>query len=36
MHFHQASDTPDTIDPEILRAVARYVLALVWHLANDP
>jgi hypothetical protein len=35
-HFHQASDTPDTIDPEILGSVARYVLALVWHLANDP
>ncbi len=34
-HFHQAGDTPDTIDPEILRSAARYVLACAWHLAND-
>jgi Zn-dependent M28 family amino/carboxypeptidase len=35
-HFHQPSDTADTINPEILRAVARYVLALTWQLANAP
>jgi hypothetical protein len=35
-HFHQPSDTADTIDPEILKSVARYVLALAWQLANAP
>ena len=35
-HFHQPTDTPDTIDPEILKSVARYVLALTWQLANAP
>ena len=35
-HFHQPTDTADTIDPEILRTVARYVLALTWQLANEP
>jgi len=34
-HFHQPSDTANTIDPEILRTVARYVLALAWQLANE-
>ena len=34
-HFHQAGDTVDTINPDILQAVARYVLALTWQLAND-
>ncbi len=34
LHFHQPTDTADTIDPEILQAVARYVLALAWQLAN--
>jgi hypothetical protein len=33
-HFHQPTDTADTIDPEILQTVARYVLALAWQLAN--
>jgi peptidase M28-like protein len=33
-HFHQPSDTPDTLRPEILEAAARYVLALTWRLAN--
>ncbi|MBW8065513.1 MAG: M28 family peptidase [Nitrospira sp.] len=33
-HFHQPSDRADTIQPEILEAVARYVLTLTWHLAN--
>jgi Peptidase family M28 len=35
-NFHQASDTVDTINPEILQSVARYVLALAWYLANQP
>ena len=37
-HFHQPTDTADTINPEILQTVARYVLALTWQLANalDP
>ena len=34
-HFHQAGDTADTINPDILQTVARYVLALTWRLAND-
>ena len=34
-HFHQPSDTAETIDPDILRSVARYVLALTWQLANE-
>jgi hypothetical protein len=35
-HFHQPTDTADTINPEILQTVARYVLALTWQLANAP
>jgi Zn-dependent M28 family amino/carboxypeptidase len=35
-HFHQPTDTADTINPEILRTVARYVLTLTWQLANAP
>jgi Zn-dependent M28 family amino/carboxypeptidase len=35
-NFHQPTDTADTVDPEILQAVARYVLALTWQLANIP
>ncbi|HSQ50345.1 MAG TPA: M28 family peptidase [Nitrospiraceae bacterium] len=35
-HFHQTTDTAETINPEILRTVARYVLALTWQLANAP
>jgi len=35
-HFHQPTDTADTISPEILQTVARYVLALTWQLANAP
>ncbi len=35
-HFHQPSDTADTIDPEILKTVARYVLAVTWQLAYEP
>ena len=33
-HFHQPTDTADTINPEILQTVAQYVLALAWQLAN--
>jgi hypothetical protein len=33
-HVHQPTDTADTINPEILRGIARYVLALTWQLAN--
>ncbi len=35
-HFHQPSDTADTIDPEILNTVARYVLTVTWQLAYQP
>ena len=35
-HFHQATDTADTLDPEILRRTARYVLTMAWQLANAP
>jgi Peptidase family M28 len=35
-HYHQPSDTADTIDPKILQAVARYILALTWHMATKP
>ena len=35
-HFHQPTDTADTINPEILQTIARYVLALAWQLANAP
>jgi Zn-dependent M28 family amino/carboxypeptidase len=34
--FHQPTDTPDKINPELLAAVTRYTLALVWTLANEP
>ncbi len=33
-HFHQPTDTADTINPEILQTVAQYVLTLAWQLAN--
>jgi hypothetical protein len=35
-HFHQPTDRVETLDPEILKTVARYVLALTWQLANGP
>ncbi|MBS0171282.1 MAG: M28 family peptidase [Nitrospira sp.] len=35
-HFHQPTDTADTVNPEILTAVARYVLSIVWQLAETP
>jgi hypothetical protein len=34
--FHQPTDTADKMQPAILEAVARYVTALVWRLANLP
>jgi hypothetical protein len=33
-HFHQPTDTADTINPEILQTVARYVLSLIWQLST--
>ncbi|OQW35452.1 MAG: hypothetical protein A4E19_01435 [Nitrospira sp. SG-bin1] len=35
-HFHQPTDTADTVDPDILKTVARYVLAVTWQLAYEP
>ena len=35
-HFHQASDTPETIQVDRLSTAARFVLALTQHLANAP
>lgn len=35
-HFHQSTDTADTIDADMLRSVAQYVLATAWRLANQP
>ena len=35
-HFHQPTDSAETINPEILHNVARYVLAVAWQLANEP
>lgn len=35
-HFHQPADTVETVKPEILERVARYVAALSWQLANVP
>lgn len=35
-HFHQPTDTAETINQEILVSAARYVLALTWQLANQP
>ncbi len=35
-HFHQPTDTAETVNQEILVSVARYVLALTWQLANTP
>jgi hypothetical protein len=33
--FHQPTDTPEKINPEILASIARYTLSLLWILAND-
>ena len=35
-HFHQPTDTADTIDPKILKTAAQFVLALTWQLAYTP
>jgi hypothetical protein len=35
-HMSLPTDTADTINPEILRTIARYVLVLTWQLANSP
>ncbi len=35
-HFHQPTDTADTVTPDILAAAARYVLAMLWQLADAP
>jgi len=32
--FHQPTDTPEKINPELLALIARFTLALVWALAN--
>ncbi|MGC3973578.1 MAG: M28 family peptidase [Nitrospira sp.] len=34
--FHQPTDTAETINPDILAAVARYVLAILWRLTDAP
>src|SRR6185437_13950496 len=34
--FYNPTDTTETIDPEILKTVARYVLAVAWQLAYQP
>lgn len=35
-HFHQPTDTVETIDPNILQTVARYVLTVAWQQAYQP
>ena len=35
-HFHQPSDHVKTLKPEVLEAVTRYLLALLWVLAYTP
>lgn len=35
-HFHQPTDTVETIDPEILHKAARFVLAVAWQQAYQP
>lgn len=35
-HFHQPTDTVETINPDILSTVARYVLAVAWQQAYRP
>ena len=32
-HFHQPTDTADTIDPKILKVTSQFVLGLTWQLA---
>jgi len=35
-HFHQPTDTVETIDPKILHRVAQYVLTVAWQQAYQP
>ncbi|TKB61818.1 MAG: M28 family peptidase [Nitrospira sp.] len=35
-HFHQPTDTAETIESGVLTATARYVLAMIWQLAYRP
>ncbi|ULA64922.1 MAG: Putative Peptidase, M28 family [Nitrospira sp.] len=35
-HYHQPTDTVDTVNPDILMTTAHYVLTLAWQLANEP
>jgi Zn-dependent M28 family amino/carboxypeptidase len=35
-HFHQPTDTVETIESGVLTATARYVLAMTWQLAYGP
>ena len=35
-HFHQPTDTADTIESGIVTSTARYVLAITWQLAYEP
>ncbi|HNP82085.1 MAG TPA: M28 family peptidase [Nitrospira sp.] len=35
-HFHQPTDTADTVNADILSAAARYILAIAWQLADAP
>ncbi len=35
-HYHQPTDTADTINPDVLMTTARYVLSLAWQLAAEP
>lgn len=35
-HYHQPTDTADTVSQDALLTAARYVLALAWNLANEP
>jgi len=34
--FHQPTDTSEKINPEVLVTIARYTLALLWTLADEP
>ena len=33
--FHQPTDTPEKVDPELLSTIARYTLSLLWILADE-
>lgn len=35
-HYHQSTDTPDTVDPLAMERIARLLLATVRDLADDP